>query len=55
MNELKPCPFCGGESLLRDLYINGVANTKHYTSDNFYCANGKQLNKESEGKEVDDC
>lgn len=114
MNELKPCPFCGGESLLRDLYINGVANTKlyirechhckatfahwfrsikraneawnrraildgcenelivrckdckHYntigcskgfgwcenidrgTNDNFYCANGKQLNKESE-------
>ena len=24
-------------------------------SDDFYCANGKQLNKESEGKEVDDC
>ena len=115
MNELKPCPFCGGESLLRDLYIKGVANTKHYirechhckatfahwfrsikraneawnrrvildgcknelivrckdckhyntigcskgfgwcenidrgTSDNFYCANGKQLNKEVDG------
>ncbi len=92
MNELKPCPFCGGEALMRERYINGIANTKHYRrecrhckatfahwyrsmkkadeawnrrvqpelircenidrgiSDNFYCANGKQLNKESEDK-----
>lgn len=26
-------------------------NIDRGTSDNFYCANGKQLNKESEGKE----
>jgi len=32
MNELKPCLFCGGESLLRDLYN----------------ANGKRLKRELE-------
>jgi len=32
VNELKPYPFCGGESLLRDLYN----------------ANGKQLKRELE-------
>ncbi len=37
MNELKPCPFCGGESLLRDRYINGVANTKHYIRECRHC------------------
>jgi len=30
MNKLLPCPFCGGESLLRERYVNGIANTKHY-------------------------
>jgi len=30
-------------------------NIDRGTSDNFYCANGEQLNKQSEGKEVDDC
>ena len=37
MSELLPCPFCGGESLLRDRYINGVANTKHYIRECRYC------------------
>jgi Lar family restriction alleviation protein len=110
MNELKPCPFCGGTPIL-ELFNDGFfdyarirccrvmfdwcgdetgeqaiaawnrratpdgcenelivrcKDCKHYdtigcsksfgwcenidrgTSDNFYCANGKQLNKESE-------
>ncbi len=29
-NTLLPCPFCGGEALMRERYINGIANTKHY-------------------------
>ena len=37
MTKLKPCPFCGGESLLRDRYINGVANTKHYIRECRHC------------------
>jgi len=37
MTELLPCPFCGGESLLRDRYINGVANTKHYIRECRHC------------------
>ena len=37
MTNLKPCPFCGGESLLRDRYINGVANTKHYIRECRHC------------------
>ena len=37
MTTLKPCPFCGGESLLRDRYINGVANTKHYIRECRHC------------------
>ena len=37
MNELKPCPFCGGESLLRELYIIGVAKTKHYIRECRHC------------------
>ena len=36
-NKLLPCPFCGGESLLRDRYINGVANTKHYIRECRHC------------------
>lgn len=36
-NTLLPCPFCGGESLLRDRYINGVANTKHYIRECRHC------------------
>ena len=35
--KLLPCPFCGGESLLRDRYINGVANTKHYIRECRHC------------------
>ena len=37
MRGLLPCPFCGGESLLRDRYINGVANTKHYIRECRHC------------------
>lgn len=39
-------------------YLKGFGwceNMVRGVSDNFYCANGKQLNKESEGKEVADC
>jgi Lar family restriction alleviation protein len=28
--ELKLCPFCGGIAILKDRYLNGVANTKNY-------------------------
>jgi Lar family restriction alleviation protein len=35
--KLLPCPFCGGESLLRDRYINGAANTKHYIRECRHC------------------
>jgi len=28
--KIEKCLFCGGESLLLDRYVNGVANTKHY-------------------------
>ena len=35
--NLLPCPFCGGESLLRERYINGVANTKHYIRECRHC------------------
>jgi Lar family restriction alleviation protein len=37
MNELKPCPFCGGEALMRERYINGIANTKHYRRECRHC------------------
>ena len=30
MEELKPCPFCGGEAVIREWYIRGTANRKHY-------------------------
>jgi Lar family restriction alleviation protein len=35
--KIEKCPFCGGESLLRDRYINGVANTKHYIRECRHC------------------
>ena len=35
--SLLPCPFCGGKSLLRDRYINGAANTKHYIRECRHC------------------
>ena len=35
--KIEKCPFCGGESLLRDRYINGVANTKHYIRECHHC------------------
>lgn len=25
MEELKPCPFCGGEAGLEQVYTNGIA------------------------------
>ena len=37
MNELKPCPFCGGEALMRERYSNGIANTKHYRRECRHC------------------
>jgi hypothetical protein len=37
------------------LEMDARAKANRGTSDNFYCANGKQLNKESDGKEVDEC
>jgi Lar family restriction alleviation protein len=39
MSEIKllPCPFCGGESLLRDRYAIGVASTKHYIRECRHC------------------
>ena len=37
MTTLNPCPFCGGESLLRERYINGAANTKHYIRECRHC------------------
>ena len=36
-DAVMPCPFCGGESLLRDRYINGAANTKHYIRECRHC------------------
>lgn len=32
--KLKPCPFCGGEAEIREWYIKGIANRKHFRS---YC------------------
>ena len=37
MSELKPCPFCGGEALLRERYIQGIANRKHYRRECRHC------------------
>lgn len=37
MSELKKCPFCGGEALLRERYINGTANIKHYRRECRHC------------------
>lgn len=28
--ELLPCPFCGGRAILRERFVHGVANKKHY-------------------------
>jgi Lar family restriction alleviation protein len=36
-NTLLPCPFCGGEALMRERYINGIANTKHYRRECRHC------------------
>lgn len=30
MIDLLPCPFCNGNAILKDKYIQGVANRKHY-------------------------
>jgi Lar family restriction alleviation protein len=35
--KLLPCPFCGGEALMRERYINGIANTKHYRRECHHC------------------
>jgi transcriptional regulator NrdR family protein len=37
MIELKKCPFCGGEAILRERYINGTANIKHYRRECRHC------------------
>lgn len=35
--ELKLCPFCGGETLMRERYASGVANRKHYRRERHHC------------------
>ena len=35
--ELKNCPFCGGEPLLREKYAVGVANKKNYKYECHHC------------------
>lgn len=30
MIELKPCPFCGGNPIIRSRYVHGCANRKHF-------------------------
>lgn len=30
MAELKPCPFCGGNPIIRSRYVHGCANRKHF-------------------------
>lgn len=35
--KLRSCPFCGGEALLRERYIPGVANRKHYRRECRHC------------------
>jgi Lar family restriction alleviation protein len=30
MTELKPCPFCGSKAILKDRFLQGVANRKSY-------------------------
>ena len=35
--KIEKCPFCGGESLLRERYVNGTANTKHYIRECHHC------------------
>lgn len=37
MDKLLPCPFCGGEALMRERYIAGVANTKNYRRECRHC------------------
>ena len=35
--KLRSCPFCGGEALLRERYIQGIANRKHYRRECRHC------------------
>lgn len=28
--KIEKCPFCGGEAIMRERFIHGSANTKHY-------------------------
>ena len=35
--KLRSCPFCGGEALLRERYIAGIANRKHYRRECRHC------------------
>ena len=30
MEELKPCPFCGGEAKISERYREGISNRKMY-------------------------
>ena len=30
MSEIMNCPFCNGRAIMRERFINGVANVKHY-------------------------
>lgn len=30
MEEIKSCPFCGGDGVLREKFILGISNRKNY-------------------------
>lgn len=38
-DELKPCPFCGGDPMIRERYIHNVANKKNYKIECKDCTN----------------